>query len=601
VTKSAVPFVFLLALIAATATWLSFRYEKVQQGEVINSDGYGYYAYLPARFIYHSSDFSFIDDLSYEESLRYWVSEGLEGKYLPKMSMGLAYLWTPGFLAAHWVAGFMGYPQDGWSEPYQLAVLLTSVLFLVLGLFFIWNWLRNLVSPIIALVSIALLFLATNLMHYSGPQASFTHVYSFALIAIACWLTAQWLETPKSWHYVLFGLLFGLIVLIRPTNGIFALLPFLLVVLKGRWKSHLLNPATLLSVVFALLPWIPQLFFWKETTGQWLHYSYGEEAIFWLSPHIVDGLFSYRNGWFVYTPVMLAAALGFIALWRRDRSWGIAAGAVMTIHIYIVFSWWCWYYGDSLSIRPMVDSYAVMALPMAMMLQWTWKQSRWTWPLMVAASALLIWNNWLQTEQYNKGLISGSQMTGKAFHALFFNTNPPKHLGVIGAYQIADNDRLRLGLPERTMRDTIVERILINATFDVGNLAEGRSGRGSRLAGDYIYSDAYTVRGEHFETPFDRTMRAQVWVKHPDFDEIDAYLVLSFEEGEKIYGYHTVEMQHLDLKDGEWNRVDLFIRKPEYLPDSGFAKTYVWLKEGDELWIDDLRLEQIDCPYSEEL
>lgn len=595
------PPILLLAFSALLAISLSFRFEKVQRADVINSDAYGYYAYLPAVFVHASPDFSFYPALDYESKQRYWISEGMEGKYLPKTSMGLAYLWTPGFLIAHASSKVFGYESDGWSIPYQLAVLLTSVLFLVIGLYCVWLWLRQWVSSVLASLTVFLLVGATNLLHYSGPQASFSHVYSFSLIAFGLWLTSRWLENPRARYFAMLGVVFGLITLIRPTNGIFALIPILLAVFQGKWRSHLLQPAALIGILCFLLPWIPQFIFWKEVTGSWIYYSYGEEQIFWLKPHILDGLLSFRNGWLIYTPIMVLALLGIIPLWRWNRPWAIVMLLFTVAHIYITFSWWCWYYGDSLSIRPMVDMYALLALPLALLLRRLATFSFATWPAFLLLFALLFWNNLLQTDQYSRGYINGSMMTRQAFQALLFNTNPPSHLSIIGAYQIADNDRLRLGMPEREQRDTIIEKQLLHVSFDETDDVSGKAGNALQLIGHKNFSEEYTVSAAEFETPFDRILRTSAWVKSEDFEKLEAYLVLSFEDGDKVYGYCTVEIHSLNLKDDEWNRVNLFIRKPSDLPDSGHVKTYFWLKKGKALSIDELKLELLDCPYSEPL
>ena len=72
-------------------------------------------------------------------------------------------------------------------------------------------------------------------------------------------------------------------------------------------------------IFFAFLVWIPQLLYWKTVTGNYLFYSYADEGFFFLNPQILKGLFSYRNGWLIYSPVMFFALLGIPFLYRYAK------------------------------------------------------------------------------------------------------------------------------------------------------------------------------------------------------------------------------------------------------------------------------------------
>ncbi len=38
---------------------------------------------------------------------------------------------------------------------------------------------------------------------------------------------------------------------------------------------------------------------------------------------------------------------------------------LFTLFTYVIFSWWCWWYGGGLSIRPMIDVYCIFAIGLA--------------------------------------------------------------------------------------------------------------------------------------------------------------------------------------------------------------------------------------------
>ncbi|NOX46022.1 MAG: hypothetical protein GXO89_03475, partial [Chlorobi bacterium] len=106
--------------------FLSFSIKKPYENwdRVINSDGKGYYAYLPAIFIYHDLDYKFIE--SYED--RYYPADKsvfkefrmpYKGETVNKYFPGFSFLWLPFFLLAHVLSLVLGFPADGYSIIYQ--------------------------------------------------------------------------------------------------------------------------------------------------------------------------------------------------------------------------------------------------------------------------------------------------------------------------------------------------------------------------------------------------------------------------------------------------------------------------------------------------
>ena len=110
-----------------------------------------------------------------------------------------------------------------------------------------------------------------------------------------------------------------------------------------------------------------QLFYWKAAVGSYFVDAYFNpgEGFDWSAPHTLQVLFSFRKGWFIYTPLMLIATIAILLLRKR---WPEAFPAVLVfflVNLYVVSSWSCWWYADSFSSRAMTGSIAVMALPLA--------------------------------------------------------------------------------------------------------------------------------------------------------------------------------------------------------------------------------------------
>jgi hypothetical protein len=103
--------------------------------------------------------------------------------------------------------------------------------------------------------------------------------------------------------------------------------------------------ATLAGLVFiaAATAFLPQMLAWKSIYGTWLAVSPVGPQIRWSDPHIVDILWSSRNGLFATSPALYAAAIGLLAFAVRQPASGvpmIVAAAAMVYFNSIIQDWW---------------------------------------------------------------------------------------------------------------------------------------------------------------------------------------------------------------------------------------------------------------------
>ena len=88
----------------------------------IEADGKGYYAYLPAVFVYNDLNFSFFDDIEkkkyYNENHYYDYRYTYDGKIINKYYSGTALMLSPFFLAGHLLSIISDAPADGYSKIY---------------------------------------------------------------------------------------------------------------------------------------------------------------------------------------------------------------------------------------------------------------------------------------------------------------------------------------------------------------------------------------------------------------------------------------------------------------------------------------------------
>jgi hypothetical protein len=341
-----------------------FRFWNSDKGETpFQWDADQYYSYLPATFIYHDLDFNY--------TTRYWLIKTPTGKQVPKMTSGVAIMMTPFFLLGHKIAINQNSPQDGYSEPYGTCVHYGSMFYALMGLIILAFVLRRFYSDMITALTIITLFFATNLFYYTFRDGEMAHSYSFFLVSLFVWLTCRWHERQKSIYFLWLGLTVGLATLVRPTE----ILIFLVFVLYGVYSfSGLVEKIK--NIVFSykniplflmgfILIWSPQLIFWKMQAGSFLFFSYGDEGFFWTDPKIVNFLFGYRKGWFVYTPIMLFAIAGLFMLKTKNKNFKLAIIAYLILNIYVLSCWWCWWFGGGFSSRSLVQGYAFLAIPLA--------------------------------------------------------------------------------------------------------------------------------------------------------------------------------------------------------------------------------------------
>lgn len=422
-------------------------------GNIIRSDVADYYAYLPACFVYHDLSLRFIDRIPEP------AADGIaripqdNGNYAIKMSMGLAMMYAPFFLLGHAVATHSSaYAANGYSLPYGVALIAGAFFYFLLGLYWLGRALSTFFSDRTVALVLFLLAWATNATYYLLREPAMSHGFSFCLFAAFLCLTMAWHRRQAWATTVLLGLTYGLITLVRPTNGVIALVFMLWDVgsfsdLKRKAAFFLRHGRAIALIgVLALLVWAPQFLYWKTVTGHWLHYSYVDEGFFFLHPRIWEVLFGFRKGWLVYTPAMGFALLGFPLLYRVNRSLFWSSFVFLLVNIYVVSSWWCWWYGGSYGQRAFIESYVVLAFPLAALAQWALDKGRFAAGAALGVALLLVLHNFFQLLQLKTGTLHMENMTRAAYFKTWGHVRPtPEYYSLL---RTPDFDAARAGRPE---------------------------------------------------------------------------------------------------------------------------------------------------------
>ncbi|MCB9302380.1 MAG: hypothetical protein H6566_17190 [Lewinellaceae bacterium] len=389
---------------------------------IIVYDAKGYYAYLPAAFIYHDLSFGFQPEIERKYYHTHNASDyrqEIDGKVVNKYYAGTAILEAPFFFIAHALSGLFGFPQDGFSRLYAIGINIAGIFYLLAGMAFWESTLKRLPAEnrLRWVVLLAVLF-GANLFFYAVVEPGMSHIYSFACFNALIWLLYRFQETSRGRYLLGMGLLAGLIVLIRPVNGIVLLgLPFfagswpglkqlLIQLVKPLWRLGL---AMLLAVAVVSI----QLLIYKLQTGNWWVYAYQEEGFDFSQPEITNFLFSYRKGYFLYTPLALVALLGLIPIYRQSRYQFFTLSTFLLLAIYILSSWWQWWYGGSFSSRVMVEYSIFTFTPLAVLLNWLRPGP--ARKVLVGLIVLLALLCQVQTYQYRHRQIHWSDMDRKSY------------------------------------------------------------------------------------------------------------------------------------------------------------------------------------------
>lgn len=443
-----------IVVVLVAVVWTDFTTQIWKdKNRVIQSDVIEYYGYLPAAFIYHDLTLNFRYHYPGNKKTTVWATDLPNGNAVFKYTMGPALMYAPFFFVADSLAEPLGYDDGGYSAPYRLALVLAALFYLALGLLLLRKILLLFFTEAIAAATVLSIGLGTNLFWYSSLEPGMPHVYDFFLVSALIYLTFLWYRNATFWKSLLMGLVLGLLTLVRPINILFVLFFVFYRMWRPRdvskrlhyFKKHYDHILVMLVAGFLVL--IPQLMYWKEITGHWIYYSYGKEGFFFLHPHIISVLFSFRKGWYVYTPLMFFASVGMVFLFRKYKTLAWSILMLVVIYLYVVSSWWSWWYGGSLGQRGLIDIYPLMAFPLAALFHWIVSRRTILQKIVAVLVFLSVVLGTFYNVQYYYGAIHWDSMTRKAWLDSFGRIHPSAHFSEY--LQTPDYKDALLGKPEK--------------------------------------------------------------------------------------------------------------------------------------------------------
>ena len=494
----------------------------------------------------------------------------------------------------------MGYAPDGFSWPYQYAIAMGCIAYAWLGLILVRKILLRYFSDLVTAIVLGIIVLGTNYLNYVSFDGAMTHNGLFTIYALILYLTIRWHE-QADWRIAgAIGLMIGLATIIRPTEIISGLIPLFWGITNReslRTKIHLLWAHKWQVVILgaaAFIVAILQPIYWKIYSGHFFYYSYEDQGFDWLKPHILDGLFSFRKGWFIYTPIMIFAVLGFIPLLKRKTYFFWAIAIYFLINLYIVYSWSIWWYGGSFGARALVHSYAVLSLPLAAMVAFLLKRkvlaiiSLTFMLLCVDLNLMMTWQAHARDGGWH------SEAMTKAYYWKIFGTSRPKK---------ADKKFLDVKRELKSTKGMTIRTLYANdfESDTTGSLTMAHAYSGKKaylLNADNQYTPAYEVKVDQL-TPKPGSwirVKARVFFIQMQWNEWQmAQFVTQFVREGRRSPYTGVRIQRL-TDPWQWHDLQYEVRIPtvDNKPED-LLKVYVWNSGSNtEVYVDDIVVELIE-------
>jgi hypothetical protein len=561
---------------------------------VLSWDVFGAYLYLPAHFIY---DDLFLKDWTWLEHInslynntptyyQFWLSE--TGNQVIKYPTGFAVLYAPFFFIGHLWASFGGYPADGFSTPYQYAIIAGHWTYIVLGLMLARKVLLHFFSDYLAALLLLILFFGTNYYFTVIAMVGMPHGHLFMMYALILYYTIKWHQKPTYFNSIALGASLGLACLIRATEIVALLIPLLWnvydkksLLVKFSFLNLHLKKVGVSAIIFVLFGLI-QLIYFKAATGHFFVDSYNNpgEGFDFLNPHTIDFLFSFRKGWLIYTPIMLFSLIGLFILWKQKSPYSFSLLIFSGITLFILSTWTCWWYAESFGQRSVVQYYLIFMISLGFLITYLKLKKSIIQYTFGTSLLLFIALNQFQTWQVHHGLLHLSRMTPAAYWEHFLAIQPSASF----------NDLLLIdkSVPaiDRITKEaqSYAEHTVSEVNFDGENwsnvLPFDTLSNGCLVTNETTYSKDIALRFQDMtESDFIIFKVSAMIFPTDNVKETKPTLVCKMRHSGKGYYDQYLEIENLDyIIPQKWNYVEMVFYSPDVRHPKDDLQIFGWIR-----------------------
>lgn len=597
--------VFMLGILIVV---LRFLYPPVN---VLSWDVFGYYLYLPAKFIYHDLGLTNQDWVNaliqkYNSTgTLYQAYIGPTGQWVMKYPMGMAIFYFPFFLIAHLSAQMLGFPADGLSLPYQYGIASGMIIYTFAGLYFLRKVLLLFFNDRTTSFVLLVVVLTTNFINHSTTANLLSHNVLFFLVGGFVWLTIKWHKNPKIVFIILLALTTGLITLVRP-NEIVVMLFFLIYgvkdkkTLKRKFNLFLDKKIQILvGITMFLLVIFPQLYYWKIYTGSYLFYSYPNagEGFDLLNPHTLKFFLSFRKGWLIYTPVIIFFFAGLIILYKKRKEIFYATVVYLVISIYLISSWTCWWYaGGCYSQRAIVPLYVILAIPFGYFVNHILQKNTVIKLMFIVVISMFTLLNLFQFWQFHSDILKHDGVTRNYYLSIFGRTEIPENAEgfLLVGRSVTAFEQLQ---DTQNYHKKTIGLFLFDKPQDAENQIYTRDPQDSNrfclaLDSGNMYSPGAHIKYKNITGEYYAWIRSSVEVYIDSlYSEEMPVLVITFEHKGGSYKYFGGNLDVAKENRNTWKKFMFDYQTPEVRSKNDRLKVYVWHRGKRPVLIRNLRVD----------
>ncbi len=531
---------------------------------VFTSDSEGYYAYLPAIFIYEN-----LDQQHYHQGFNF-ITEN--NKIVNKYYIGTSLLESPFFFIATVHSKIVGASVDGFNFYYSFWVGLAPIFYVMLSLVYLYRMVLYFSKN--KLFSIALIIftaIGTNLFYYTVYKGNFSHAFSFSFMVFYLWNLFIIYKDGFSVKR-LAGLLICLMIifLIRPVNIIcILLLPvfytsfaefhknFISVIFK--YKTIVLSFAIVVFFIFL------QMMVWKIQTGNWIVWSYNQEGFYFDNPRVIEQLFGWDGGIMIYNPVMAIFIFSVFFLLKNKKLNTVVLIAFSILMFYVLSCWWAVTYGYTFGIRPYIDFTAVFVVAFSVLNL----RNKFIYSSLILLMILGLAGNLLFSYQNYFDILPAQGMNAQKFKQIFFKTNQKYSVCFGGSFN---------PLPYAPNGYLVVYKYDFKKTSDVN--AE------FPVSTEFTFPSKYNhIRNVHctfnidYFIPFNGSMNEVLLVFHV-LDSLN-----------NTIDYYTFPLKEYKFeKPGLTRKVNYTVDYPNVINGNSIVKIYIWNPKNEKFNINKFKL-----------
>lgn len=588
-----------MAFIKHTHTWfaalgisillifLCFRPLNAPSYRIIVADGLGYYAYLPAVFIYHDThlEFKWFDEVfnaNYEDHLFEKPTQNFMVPYGNRMINlyypGQSLLQLPFFLLAHASAKLFHYPPDGFSLPYQLGMGISALFYTLLGLFFCSKLIFTVSQNRRYAILIPLLvFFGTNLFTFSVFAGCYTHCYSFTFITLCLYFSGRFFNSEnKKAYYLVWGVCTALVVVfLRPVNCIllvstlYFFRPFSIAGIWREKKSLLLLLPVLLT--FVVLAYNMGITYAQTQTPVANTYTIGR-FYFDNWSHVSANFFGFQNGILWYTPLIFLSFAALLLSVRYPRLLFLLAPVLFIILLYSLWFYW------NIVNRTLVDVSGIVALLLLQVFSYTRQRPKLRRALLLTV-VLCVMVFQLKAYQLRNGILNNNYTYSRYYFRNFFTLH---HVDVfpVDPATVLEQKTYFYNFEDNHMQGTSTARSFEGQAAIV-------------LDPGHEYNGSVTLPlPAFFAKPGFKKIKASFWFYRSEKIE-NVHLVFAFNRKDSTIAYHPFYI-NTSTPAGRWELKEFGADLPENADTDCSLVMYFWNpdKRGDA-FIDDLKLEFI--------